>query len=422
MDLIRSLSRAIGISPRWLLGIVLALLLGVLVYTSTFVVQEGRQGIVLEFGRYIKAEPDAGLHFKWPWRNVESISHPDRVLRWDSGQQETFNTSKGEVVQLNVFVRWRIADPEKFWIRIGPGLETQAQSRIETYVKAALRGEINDRSYIEVVRSDNSLVDRLNNLLESLEEIDEDEIFGITGVNVDMSDEPEEGDGAVDGEPSADAADDQPAADAADAESAADPSVEVPEEAANQGQEAAAPTAQVISLLGEISPEYVEGLRIDESNSRISLHNVIQSKVSEQIDDDLEGAIEIIDFRIRSISIGPKIEQGVFNSLAQRQLKIAFERIARGEAQRDRLLGEAVNEYYKIFGPGQEEALEIKGAADAEIARLYSEAYGSNAGFGDFVNLLMELEKRKLILNADASRTRNVIMTPSQTGVFENAD
>ncbi|MEP6511861.1 MAG: protease modulator HflC [Dokdonella sp.] len=125
--------------------ILVALLIAV---NSVFVVNEGQTAILLQFGRIAETGFAPGLHFKIPL--VQQVQRFDkRVLTLDSAP-ERYLTSEKKDVNIDFFVKWRIADPAKFWVAVG-GDESRAQQRVMPNVKEGLRTAINSRTLQELV-------------------------------------------------------------------------------------------------------------------------------------------------------------------------------------------------------------------------------------------------------------------------------
>lgn len=116
--------------------------------SSVFVVNEGQTAILLQFGRIAETGFAPGLHFKIPL--VQQVQRFDkRVLTLDSAP-ERYLTSEKKDVNIDFFVKWRIADPAKFWVAVG-GDESRAQQRVMPNVKEGLRTAINSRTLQELV-------------------------------------------------------------------------------------------------------------------------------------------------------------------------------------------------------------------------------------------------------------------------------
>jgi membrane protease subunit HflC len=137
---------------------------------SAFVVNEGQTAILLQFGRIAQTGFTPGLHFKLPL--MQQVQRFDkRVLSLDSAP-ERYLTSEKKDVNIDFFVKWKIADPAKFYVAVA-GDENIAQQRIVPIVKEGLRTAVNSRTLQELVsggRADltQHLVSEANRATQSL--------------------------------------------------------------------------------------------------------------------------------------------------------------------------------------------------------------------------------------------------------------
>ena len=130
-------------------GAVIAVLAAIVIAAnSMFIVNEGQTAIVLQFGRIARTGFDSGLHFKIPL--VQQVQRFDkRVLTLDSAP-ERYLTSEKKDVNIDFFVKWRIADPAKFWVSVA-GDEDRAGLRVMPNEKEGLRTAVNSRTLQELV-------------------------------------------------------------------------------------------------------------------------------------------------------------------------------------------------------------------------------------------------------------------------------
>lgn len=127
--------------------VLLALLLGI---NSTFVVREGQTAMLLQFGRILHTDYAPGLHFKLPL--VQQVMHFDsRILELDAPPERYF-TSEKKSVNVDFYVKWRIADNAAYY-RATSGDQTQAIQRLTPIVKDALRFEFNSRTLQDLISS-----------------------------------------------------------------------------------------------------------------------------------------------------------------------------------------------------------------------------------------------------------------------------
>jgi membrane protease subunit HflC len=134
---------------KYTLGILVAA--AVLALTGSFyVVQEGQQAVVLQFGRPVGATvSEAGLHFKVPF--IQEVRRFDkRLLIWD-GDPNQIPTAGREFIWVDSTARWRIVDPLKFLQSVAT--EAGAQSRLDDIIDSVVRDLVSANILVELVRS-----------------------------------------------------------------------------------------------------------------------------------------------------------------------------------------------------------------------------------------------------------------------------
>jgi len=130
-------------------GAIIGLAIAIVVaFNCAFVVNEGQSAILLQFGRIVRTGLEPGLHFRVPL--MQQVQRFDkRVLSLDSAP-ERYLTSEKKDVNIDFFVKWRIADAAKFWVAVA-GNEDRAQLRVMPNVKDSLRTAVNTRTLQELV-------------------------------------------------------------------------------------------------------------------------------------------------------------------------------------------------------------------------------------------------------------------------------
>ena len=134
---------------RYALGILLVV--AVLLLTGAFyVLEEGQQAVVLQFGRPVGAAvTEAGLHFKVPF--IQEVRRFEkRLLIWD-GDPNQIPTAGREFIWVDSTARWRIVDPLKFLESVAT--EAGAQSRLDDIIDSVLRDLVSSNTLVELVRS-----------------------------------------------------------------------------------------------------------------------------------------------------------------------------------------------------------------------------------------------------------------------------
>jgi len=133
----------------------LAALFFVLVLGGAFYTVHETDTVILTQLGEIVGEPitEPGLHFKTPFiQDVHRLEK--RVLEWDGRPVEMPTKSKTYII-VDTFARWRIGDPEKYFVSVNE--ERRAQSRLEDIIGSEVRSAVAAHELIEVVRSDKNL-------------------------------------------------------------------------------------------------------------------------------------------------------------------------------------------------------------------------------------------------------------------------
>lgn len=132
---------------KFVSGIIVVLLV-LIGFNSLFVVHEGQTALVLQFGRIVRTGDQPGLHAKLPFIQ-QVMTFDNRILTLEA-QPERYFTSEKKSVNVDFYVKWRIADNAAYY-RATAGDELQAANRLTPIVKDALRFEFNGRTLQELV-------------------------------------------------------------------------------------------------------------------------------------------------------------------------------------------------------------------------------------------------------------------------------
>ncbi|MDR1287460.1 MAG: protease modulator HflC [Treponema sp.] len=97
-----------------------------------------------------------------------------------------------------------------------------------------------------------------------------------------------------------------------------------------------------------------------------------------------EYGIELIDVVTRQIRYNDELTQSVYARMIKERNQIAQAFRSEGEGKKAEWLGRMENERRSIFSDAYEKAETIRGAADAEAAGIYAEAYNQDRDFFDF--------------------------------------
>jgi len=116
-----------------------------------YILTEGEQAVVVQFGKIVRVDTAAGVHYKAPF--VESVvRYSKKVQSWD-GDAQRIPTSENQFIWVDTTARWRISDPKKFYESVGS--MTQAQGRLDDVIDSEVRKVISKNPLREAVRDSN---------------------------------------------------------------------------------------------------------------------------------------------------------------------------------------------------------------------------------------------------------------------------
>jgi len=146
------------------LGLVLLLVLAVT--QCLYIVSERERAVLLRFGEVVEHDVQPGIHFKLPVVNKVRI-FDGRLLTLDALPQR-FLTQEKKAVIVDSFVKWRVAEVEKFYTATS-GDVAVAQRLLSSRVDTGLRNEFGARSMHEVVSGERDelmveLTEKLNGI------------------------------------------------------------------------------------------------------------------------------------------------------------------------------------------------------------------------------------------------------------------
>jgi len=129
------------------IGIFVVALLGLLIYSTFFIVKETHQAIVLQLGNPKKVYKEAGLYWKIPLlQNVHFLDK--RVLDIDAPSEEIIALDQKRII-VDAYAKFIIVDPLKFYISVGN--ERVAQSRLSSIINAKIRGVLGKENLVNLI-------------------------------------------------------------------------------------------------------------------------------------------------------------------------------------------------------------------------------------------------------------------------------
>ena len=130
----------------------------VVVYDGFYIVEEGKQVMITQFGKTIGTpKVDAGLYLKMPF--LQQVNEFDkRIQIWD-GDPNQIPTNDKTFVYLDVTARWRINDALRFMQAVRT--ESRAQSLLDDIIGGTVRDMVNKNNLIEIIRSSDWSLDTM---------------------------------------------------------------------------------------------------------------------------------------------------------------------------------------------------------------------------------------------------------------------
>lgn len=133
-----------------ILGLIIVVALGVTVWDGFYILKEGQQAVVTQFGAPVgEPQTEAGLKLKMPF--IQDIRFFEKkILIWD-GAPNQIPTNDKTFIYLDTTARWRIVDSLRFLQAVGS--ENRARTLLDDILDGTLRDLVNKHDLIEIIRS-----------------------------------------------------------------------------------------------------------------------------------------------------------------------------------------------------------------------------------------------------------------------------
>jgi membrane protease subunit HflC len=126
-------------------------LFGLLVWASTFIVNQWETAIKLRLGEIVGSDYDPGLHFKVPLLN-NVLKFDARIQTLDSRPERFLTIEKKDVI-VDSYAKWRINNAAQFFRSTG-GDSARTARLLSERINTSLRNEFGKRTIQEVVSED----------------------------------------------------------------------------------------------------------------------------------------------------------------------------------------------------------------------------------------------------------------------------
>ena len=138
-------------SSKLTFAVIVLAVVSIAFYFMTYVVNEGKQAVITQFGKPVNFVTEPGLKFRIPL--IQSVHKLEkRLLPWD-GDPENMQTRDKKRIFVDCWARWRIVDLNTFFTNVRT--EQRGQKFLDDIVDSALRDVIARNNLIDLVRTSN---------------------------------------------------------------------------------------------------------------------------------------------------------------------------------------------------------------------------------------------------------------------------
>jgi len=136
--------------------VILVIIIGIAVAGPLYIINEGEQAVIVQFGRITNVVSNAGLKVKVPFID-EVVRYPKKIIAWD-GEARIVPTAERQFIFVDVVARWRISDPKKFYESINT--VDAAYSKLSEIIDSEVRTVVAENPLRESVRNSNIIMER----------------------------------------------------------------------------------------------------------------------------------------------------------------------------------------------------------------------------------------------------------------------
>ncbi len=118
---------------------------------TAFIVDQRERAVLFQLGELKRADYLPGLHFKLPF--MQSVRRFDARIQELDNPTENFLTAEKKNVEVDSYIKWRIADPTQYYRSTG-GQEIVAADRLSGILNSGLRGQFGSRTIQQAINTD----------------------------------------------------------------------------------------------------------------------------------------------------------------------------------------------------------------------------------------------------------------------------
>ena len=150
------------------------------------------------------------------------------------------------------------------------------------------------------------------------------------------------------------------------------------------------------------------------SLQRETLMADVKREVLEKVRGEKPWGVDVVDVRITRADYVDAITESVYRRMEAERKRVANELRSTGGAEGEKIRADADRQREVTIANAYREAQKIKGAGDAQAARIYSEAFGKDPQFGQFYRSL-DAYKATFAKKSDV-----MVLDPSSSDFFKS--
>ena len=148
--------------------LVLVAAVGFVLWNSFFILNEGQQAVITQFGKPIgQPHTSAGLKLKLPFIQYVHFFEK-KILIWN-GDSNQIPTNDNTYIYMENTARWRISDALRFMQAVGT--EARARTLLDDILDGTVRDLVNKNDLIEIIRSSDWSPDYVDSTLQTPEDM-----------------------------------------------------------------------------------------------------------------------------------------------------------------------------------------------------------------------------------------------------------
>ncbi len=172
-------------------------------------------------------------------------------------------------------------------------------------------------------------------------------------------------------------------------------------------------TREDLEKIAAVDPDEAPKEQVEELTKEVT---VGRQKLTREILAEAQGktaqlGIELVDLRIKRLNYRPDVQETVYDRMISDQQRIAEKFRSEGQGKAAEINGQTALELSKIQSEASRAAEVIRGAADAQATKIYSDAFGADPEFYAYFRTLESYAKTvgpgtTLVLGTDSAYFR----------------